>query len=531
MMESPPPPYANHMNYEEVAVAAQVIPVGHANESTRNDEDARQFDQLTRHDDGDRSQHVQHNGRHEHHRHTDDNRIQARDDITQPDGDAGYIDRQRQNNTERNIEDLIIELHTASNTFTGFVIIMHETKKLPRSSFMDTVYKLGVLIYFFANLTYSIVATALQREHFPYHVVYMSVSLIGFVFELVVMIFTIVRCLRGDDDDDNDDNVNQGENRGASEQVQIHYGKARKVAVDYLISSLAEFLIYPTLICVMYGFINERAWQFDNGLSGCYFILFAYSVIIDAMYMKFYVIVLVIRVLRATYVKYDELAKPGAVEWKRYFTPVYLSILFSIATGLTHWTMTGIIAVRIYVDNFSTENENSTTPNTGDYRVAIFTRYMVACTIFLPIVSWITYIIINKSWFYEIYSAISALEDPNYFQRLQNLWDANRSDWQYKLFNFIKNPSAYIAIVLSMLAFIAFAVGSYLVDYNSSDYELELTEENAVRILRFCFIGLFLLSNLQAAIVFSIVLLLIVLIIPFGLPIMCGVCLYNHYCS
>ena len=330
MVEPPLPPYSSHMNYEEVAVAAQqVIPVGHANEGMRNDEDARQFDQLTRHDDGGRSQHVQHNGRHEHHRHTDDNtddnRIQARDDISQPDGDAGYIDRQRQNNTERNIEDLIEELHTASNTFAGFVIIMHETKKLPQSSVMDTIYKLGVLIYFFANLIYSIVATALQREHFPYHVVYMSVSLIGFVFELVVMIFTLARCLRGDGDDD-DDNVNQGENRGASEQVQIHYGKVKKVAVDYLILSLAEFLIYPTLICVMYGFINERAWQFDNGLSWYYFILFAYSVIIDAMYMKFYAIALVIRVLRATYVKYDELVKPGTVEWKRYFTPVYVLV-------------------------------------------------------------------------------------------------------------------------------------------------------------------------------------------------------------
>ena len=171
--------------------------------------------------------------------------------------------------------------------------------------------------------------------------------------------------------------------------------------------------------------------------------------------------------------------------------------------------MTGIIAVRIYVDNFSTENENYTAPNTGDYRVAIFTQYMVACTIFLPIVSWITYIIINKAWFYEIYSAISVLEYPNYCQRLQNLWDANRSDSQYKLFNFTKNLSAYIAIVLSMLAFIAFAVGSYLVDYNSSDYELDLTVENAISILRFCFIGLFLLSNIQAAIVFFIVLLLI----------------------
>ena len=180
---------------------------------------------MTRNDDGDR---VQHNGRHEHQRHpnddNDDNRIQARDDITQPDENIRHSDQQ--NNNERNTED-IEEHQTTSNTFTGFVIIMQKSYHRVQS-WTYVVYKLAVLIYFFANLTYSIVATALQREHFPYHVAYMSVSLIGFVFELVIMIFTILRCLSGDDDDD----INQGENPGASEQTQLHYRNVRKVLHD-----------------------------------------------------------------------------------------------------------------------------------------------------------------------------------------------------------------------------------------------------------------------------------------------------------
>ena len=160
-----------------------------------------------------------------------------------------------------------------------------------------------------------------------------------------------------------------------------------------------------TLICVMYGFINERSWQYDNGISGCNFILLVHSVIMDAVYMKFYMIFLVIKVVCISYAKYDELAQPIEVEWKRCFTTVYLSILLAIATALTHWLMTAIIGVRIYVDAFSTKKDdtNSSIPDTGDYRVAPLTGYMIGCAILL---SWITYIIINKLWFYKVYSAI-----------------------------------------------------------------------------------------------------------------------------
>ena len=193
----------------------------------------------------------------------------------------------------------------------------------------------------------------------------------------------------------------------------------------------------------------------------------------NALYMKFYVIFLVIRVLRASYIKYDELARPTIVEWKRYFTPVYLSIPLAFTTAITHWLMTGIIGVRIYVDNFTPQNDdtNSSIPNTGDYRVAPLTGYMIGCTIFLPILSWITYIILNKLWFYEVYSAISQLKSANHMH-LQDIWDENRYVWDKKLIDFITNPLAYIAIVCLMASFIAYTVGTYLPDYDSSEYEV-----------------------------------------------------------
>ena len=397
--------------------------------------------------------------------------------------------------------------------FSGFIDIMHNKKKLPWGSVLNTIYLLGLCVYFLINLIYSIVTTSVQRDQFPYHFVYMSISLIGFAVELLVIIFTIRKCLTGNDDDEND-NYHE-----ADEQAQPYYCH---VLVDYVILSIGEFLIYPTLICVMYGFINERAWQFDNGISGCNFLLLIYSGIMDALYMKFYVIILTVRVLCGTYAKYNELAQNAEVKWKRSFIiHVWFSVMFTTGTALTNWLMTIIIGVRIYVDNFTpeTNDNNSSIPDTGDYKAAIFTQYMIACAIFLPVLSWITYIIINKQWFYKVYSAISQLQFVNHAQ-LQE--DKNRFEWDDKLADYFTNPLAYIVTVMLMVSFIAFTVGTYLPDYDSSEYEV--VSSARYNIMGFCFIGVFLLSNFQAAIIFTVVVVMIVILILCGVIILllCG---------
>ena len=112
--------------------------------------------------------------------------------------------------------------------------------------------------------------------------------------------------------------------------------------------------------------------------------------------MKLFLIVLVTRTICASYNKCDELVQTRGVEWKRYFTPVYLSMLLAITMAMIHWLMTGIIAMTIYIDNFTTGKDdiNNTgnfikghTNSTGGYRVAPLTGYMIGCTIYLPIAS------------------------------------------------------------------------------------------------------------------------------------------------
>ena len=433
----------------------------------------------------------------------------------------------------------------AVNSFSGFLDILYELTKLPGSFIKNIIYKLGLLIYYFVNFAYSIVALAVHKQFIAYHIVYVSICLIGLIFELIAITVDVKRCLTQSNSNSVEDNtpimsyqvgpMDQPKEGWTAKDERVprqdYCYKAKCILLNYVISSLGELLIYPTLICVMYGFINERSWEFDNGTSTCIFILLVYSVIMDALYMKFHVILFMVRLICVSYTKYDALVQPTNVEWKRYFTPVYLSILFAITTALTHWLMTAIIGVRIYVDNFIPEihgtnssvnstDTNSNIPDTGDYRVTLFTGYMIACTIYLPIVSWITYITLNKLWFYEVYSAISQLSSGADSMPEEDTWDEKLfvfiKDYRHTLYNRL---SSYAADVFLLIPFTVFSVGSYLPDYDSSEYEVASSARDTIQELATPFIVLFLLSNIQAVISFIIITIFFIILLLCGLPI------------
>ena len=191
-------------------------------------------------------------------------------------------------------------------------------------------------------------------------------------------------------------------------------------------------------------------------------------------------------------------------------------IPLAVVTALTHWLMTAIIGVRIYIDNFTPEKEDTDTSisNTGDYRVSPLTGCMIGCAIWLPIMSWIAYIVLNKPWFYEVYSAINQLNAGADRMPQQDSWNT-------KLFAFIKDPLAYFSVILLMAPFIVFVVGVYLPEYDNSDYEVSSSARNGLQALGPCFIAFFLLSNLQAAIIGIIVALMIASVVFCALAVLC----------
>ena len=394
------------------------------------------------------------------------------------------------------------------NCLKGFLDVMSEQKKLPFGFTKVIIYNLILLVYYFTNFIYSIVAVSVQGDHIVHYIFYLLISLTGLLFEAVVITVDVREALH------HNTSV-QTEHQNAGQQNYCR--KAQSVFIDYVLLSLGEFLIYPTLICTLYGVINERAWRFDNGISGCNFLFFLYSVIMDVMFTKIHAIWLVIRIIRATHKKYG---KPW--ECKSCFTPVYLTVPFVIMTALTHWVMIGIIGVRIYIDNFTPDRDTGNNiPNTGDYRVTPFTGYMIGFSLCLPAFSPAVYILLNKLWFYEVYT-VSQQSNTN---RTEST--APQLSWNIKLFASARDPLAYVTVINLMVLFIVFVVGAYLSDYDSTDCEVSQNARNAIQGLGPCFIVFFLISNLQAAIAFTIIVLTVVTMLLCMLCTVCA-CLYSR---
>lgn len=433
----------------------------------------------------------------------------------------------------------------ASNSFKGFLDVIYDERKLPWESFVkQLMYKMGLLIYYMVNFIYSVIAIGVQGDHIAYHLVYLFISLIGLAYELTDVILDVRIQLKkknkvqnAEDQptepteprqgwtgnmslasvESNEQNAPQDDDSSLSPQEEISYRrKAKIVFKEYVLHSLGEMLIYPTFICILYGFINEKAWKFNNGISAFYFLLFLCSVVIDAIYTKAYLIWLVIRTVRASFTKYDELQQ-DELECTRFFTPVYLTIPFAILLAIVQWFMVGIIGARIYVDNFTPDYDTGgIVPNSGDYKVAPYTLYMIFCVVYLPIASWVVYIRLNKFWFYEVYSLINQFNatPANY------IWTLPSS---MKLTAFLVDPVSYVVVIFLMVPFIVFTVGTYLPDYDNSDFEVESSARNAVQGLGPCFIIFFLLANLQASIIFTILVVIIIMILLYILITICAV--------
>lgn len=364
---------------------------------------------------------------------------------------------------------------------------------------------------------YQIIAFGIQGRHIAYYITYILISVIGLIhglYEVISDLYIKVKHwnkrrkqLREISPEDRPNQV--AWTTIIVEPLDLTYNqKALKALKEYVLHSVGEFLLSPIVVLSLYGFINEKSWKFGDGIAGLNFVMFLYTMGMDAFYGKFYIIWLIQKLIRISYSKYDDLrdeSKDKRSKAWRYISPIYLTIPFSILIAIAHWLIIGIIAVRISADNFSTEKDSSDTePLTGNYNVSPFTLYMIICSLYLPIASWIVYILLNKYWFLQVYSLI------NQFSSTEAEF-ISTMPLSVKLFAFLRDPIAYVAVVLLMGPFIAFTVGAFLPDYDN--YELASGTSNAAGGLGISFITAFLLANLQATIIFTILLIIIIVML------------------
>ena len=191
--------------------------------------------------------------------------------------------------------------------------------------------------------------------------------------------------------------------------------------------------------------------------------------------------------------------------------------------------MIGIIAVRIYVDNFTTEKDNvdGDSLNIGNYRMTPFTGYMIGFALCFPVFSLVVLVLLNKLWFYEVYSVIHRSTITCTCRSESNTL---KLTWSVKLFAFIRDPIiiALLTVIVLMTLFIIFSVGAYLPDYDNSHYDVTSGARDAIEGFGACFIFLFLISNLQATIISFVMLLTITTMLPCMLCVVCA-CLYSRH--
>ena len=395
------------------------------------------------------------------------------------------------------------------DSFKAFLIIL---SSIPSSKKVKTAYKFGLLIFFFVNFLYPIIVFIIEKENPTYSIVCSSISLVGLLYELCnTLIFSYIipwyesrksrrsrvapasHSLAQNNTFEDPDNVSMSALEDSSVKDMINTNKEPKEAVvEFIRDTLGELFIYPSIICGLFGFINERGWEFDSALVIFDFILLLYSFLTDALNAKIIHIWHLAEVIKATYNKYDEMEELSDQNWitklHRHFSPFSLALPYAVIQVLIHWLMLAIIGVRIYVDNFVRRINDTIEIEIGEYKTTPYTRYMIFCGAYLLIASTFVYLTLNKYWFFDIYHKISNELD-------------HQIPMSVKLLAFMRDPIAYILVILQVVPFIPFAFGSFLPDYDGSEFEVASGIRIAAEVLAWCFIGLFVLSNMQAVII------------------------------
>ena len=457
-----------------------------------------------------------------------------------------------------------VESKDVKNSFKGFLDILVLHKKLPWSLGVKILYKFGLLIFFLINFLYPIIVFAVEQENPAYNVVCFLISLIGLIFELYELIPDLYHYIKqwkekrrmlkamhnaavnkettcnevviqneaetditGDKEtpQTKEESTNQPADTAEDKEETLDYSqKAKLVFKEFVFDSLGEFLIYPSIICGLYGFVNEKGWQFEGAIAVFDFLLLLYSLVMDVFYAKVYHVWLLQKVIRASYKTHDKYEQVGNLGWKkileRIFTPFSMSIPYAVSVAIMHWFMLAIIGVRIYADNFAVEESDQNSPTTkqppeiGDYSSAPYTRYMIFCGAYLPVASMFVYVILNKYWFLPIYWLIKnkgtlSADTNKEMTTLIKYQYIKRMPESVKTMAFLRDPLAYIAVVFLMVPFIPFVVGTFLPDYK--DAEMIDGAKSAAGGLGAFFIILFLLANWQAALIFGIMVVLVIL--------------------
>ena len=393
-----------------------------------------------------------------------------------------------------------------SNLKTNFKLVNRVLKEISKIAWIvGIIPDIGLFIFFAANFIHSIINFATRQEPLVYNIICIIISFVSLGVNCFKLLYRscryyIVQKAKKRKDSYQVEHEHNKENPIQKKDENICYvgdkstnngvlweklnSHSIKVIKKLAFKLLPEFFLYPAIICSLYALVNEKSWQFDDFLGGYTFCHFVYNTVMDAFYTKIIYVVLVLKVIKSLHYDPNNALK---INCKSLVVTLNVGLLV-----LAHWLILAIIGVRIHVDNFTREIDqgNESEADLGGYKVAPYTGYMIFCGAYLPVASVIVHLVLNRAW----------------------LLDEIDSTTEELLF-FVSDPISYIVTPFLMGPFIAFCVGIFLPDFDSSEVDIDFRAEISAKWLGAGFIVVFILGNINATVVFGILLILITFIV------------------
>ena len=422
------------------------------------------------------------------------------------------------------------------NCIEGFLYIMNSQEKPPFAFCARMIYPLPLLLWYFIDLVLQIAAWGMKKDNHAHYAIATIVSLailIVVIFDAyMIKIYNLwkksqseetkaekkeIGDKKEDDEDKDAENHKYGDEKVDDNKIKcskvlqvykyfctlaqaLRIWNITGVLKQYLLYLIETFLIFSSVICHLYGFINERSWQGGDAVAVLNFITFVSTLTVHVLYVIIHKGYLMISVIKASYIKYYSVCDGEEVPHKAKVGKnfLYVIAIYILAMScLIQYIMLAITGVQMY-DDGSSVGANTSGNVTGSYKVSVLTFFMILSSVYLPFASWITFIMVNKYWFYEIYSNIK------HNSSIQQIHLQSISPW-VKLSAFFSDPAAYVGSSIFLMPVFIF----FILTLIASSEETILTRTG----LTVLFSIVFLLANIHAVLVAGIIYMLLAIMI------------------
>ncbi|XP_062508623.1 uncharacterized protein LOC134184875 [Corticium candelabrum] len=319
----------------------------------------------------------------------------------------------------------------------------------------ELVMKIAKLLFFLFQFIYPLVLFLLDIEDLSYNITCLVVGFIGIVKDGWETLTEIDE--RRKQNKTKKQIEEQESTTGATtnqRKVEINVSTAdeaekefRKRFKDVCLDLFEEVLIYPAIICDVFGFVNGEVYKFKRGTDYVDTILLIYGIALDLIDKQIRRIILLYRTWKALCDAYPSTQTRGSCVLccGNGFVPWFIVQFAFLA--VVHFFMIAVVGFRCFYDNRE-EHDYTTTPES---------RFLIAAALCLPLVSIIMYVLMNKVWMVEMFIEIKRQKNKSYKNRRLE-FIAKKGCWKKT-----KAPFADIKAVIfgaawiSMIAYAAYA--------------------------------------------------------------------------